>query len=81
MKWERGPGVYPAIYVSADGRFRIIHTHTRRGLRMTHSHIQLVDTTTGEDVEGFRSVREAKASAASITRSRIGALRERLTRV
>jgi hypothetical protein len=66
MKWKRDPVVYPAIYDSADGRFQIIRTHRRRKLRVTHSQIHLVDRTTGEEFEGFRSLREAKASAKSI---------------
>ena len=63
MKWKRDPVVYPATYDSADGRFQITHTYTRRGFRTTHSDIQLVDKTTGEEIEGLRSVRDAKARA------------------
>ena len=78
MEWKRDAVTYPAIYDSADGRFRIVHTYTRRGLRLNHSRIQLVDTTTGEEFEGFGSLREAKASAESVTRGRGDALGERL---
>lgn len=82
MRWKRDPIVYPAIYDSADGRFRITRAYTRRGLRMTYSHIQLADRATGERVEGFGSLREAKASAELVARGgRMDSLREGLTPV
>ena len=82
MKWKRAPIVYPAMYDSDDGRFRVTWTYTRKRLRMTYSRVQLVDSATGEVFEGFRSVRDAKASAALISRgARADALGERLTLV
>ena len=79
MKWRRDPAIYPAIYHSGDGRFRITWTYTRKWLRMTYSNIQLVDRTTGEGVEGFRSLRDAKESAELIARgARVDSLRGEL---
>jgi len=49
---------------------------------MTYSHIQLADRATGERVEGFGSLREAKASAELVARGgRMDSLREGLTPV
>ena len=65
MKWRRNPGVYPVTYESTDGRFQMVHTYTRSGLRTTYSRVQLVDRRTGEEFGGFRSLREARRRARS----------------